>query len=254
MAITLAEPSDEFLRVAAGQAAVYRQYAALTAAMPLDSDCGLGGKLVFAGDLTAGSDLLRAANIAGAASLAASDDSVAQRAAMRDGVVDFLVTSLDEALRILKNEIRKRQPVSVSIGLPADEVVLQMLERGVLPDLLPSTALHEDADRSFLDLGSRPIPDHAVESYLFWAIEGDFSRWMPRLDACVRESLTANLQQQRWQQFSSRYLGRPARRLHGVSLDEEDAARLRRVLEELLTSAIAEGEEVPDVSFGTVAG
>ena len=34
---------------------------------------------------------------------------------MRDGVIDFLVTSLDEALRILKNEMRKRTAVAVCV-------------------------------------------------------------------------------------------------------------------------------------------
>lgn len=52
--------------------------------------------------------MVRAANIAGAASLSATTDAIAQRNSIRDRVVDFLVTSLDEARRILKNEIRKR--------------------------------------------------------------------------------------------------------------------------------------------------
>ena len=58
---------------------------------------------------------MRAANIAGAASLSATADVATQKQAIRDGVVDFLVTSLDEAARILKNEIRKRQPVAVCV-------------------------------------------------------------------------------------------------------------------------------------------
>src|SRR3954447_15148632 len=72
----------------------------------------LGGKLLYAGNLDEnGRALVIAANIAEAASLCASADPVAQKNAMRDGVVDFVVTNLDEALRILKNEIRKRQGV-----------------------------------------------------------------------------------------------------------------------------------------------
>ena len=82
-------------------ASVYRIYAAL--AQELDPESGLGGKLLFVGELDqAACRLARAANIAGVASLAASADSAVVRKAMRDGIIDFVVTSLDEALRILK--------------------------------------------------------------------------------------------------------------------------------------------------------
>ena len=35
------------------------------------------------------------------------------RHCVRNGIADFAVKTLDEALRILKNEIRKRQPIAV---------------------------------------------------------------------------------------------------------------------------------------------
>src|SRR5947209_11758122 len=67
----------------------------------------LAGRLLYAGQMDEdGRALIVAANIAGAASLCATSDQQQQKQAVRDGVVDFLVTSLDEALRILKNEIR----------------------------------------------------------------------------------------------------------------------------------------------------
>src|SRR5580692_3986364 len=94
---------------------VFRLYAALLQA----GDCaaGLGGKLVWTAGLDErGCALMRAANIAGAASLGCTADPAALRHANREGVADFLVTSLDEALRILKNEIRKQQTVSVGIS------------------------------------------------------------------------------------------------------------------------------------------
>ncbi len=95
---------------------------------------GLGGKLLYAGELDAKARaLLVAANIAGAASLAVSADDGARKQAVRDGVVDFLVSSLDEALRILKNEIRKRSTVAACVAAPpqAPEVdfARQMLHR-----------------------------------------------------------------------------------------------------------------------------
>ena len=47
-----------------------------------------------------------------------------------------MVTSLDEGLRILKNEIRKRETVAVCVALSPDTLQREMQERGVLPDLL----------------------------------------------------------------------------------------------------------------------
>ena len=88
-----------------------------------------------------------AGNIAGAA-IAGSDcgDQTRQKQAIRDGVVDFLVTSLDEALRILKNEIRKGETVAVCVGAAPKTVEQEMLERGVAPDLLRPDTMH--AERS----------------------------------------------------------------------------------------------------------
>jgi urocanate hydratase len=120
---------------------VFRRYMALAATLPLDLQSGLGGKLLYAGELNSqGRNLLYAANIAGAASLATSADPAVQRQAIRDGVIDFLVTSLEEALRILKNEIRKHQPVSVGISADPHWLAAQMLDRGVLPDLLSAAS------------------------------------------------------------------------------------------------------------------
>ena len=74
--------------------------------------------------------------LSGCATLAATADLAAQKQAIRDGTVDFVVTSLDEALRILKNEIRKKATVAVCVGWRLLTVEREMLERGVLPDLV----------------------------------------------------------------------------------------------------------------------
>jgi urocanate hydratase len=120
---------------------VERFYASLISASHPGSEPegepGLGGQLFYAGELDpVGRALMVAANIAGAASLAATPDLDAQKQAVRDGVADFLVISLDEALRILKNQIRKRETVAVCVGAAPAAVNWEMLERGVLPDLV----------------------------------------------------------------------------------------------------------------------
>jgi len=206
---------------------VYRAYAALASVSPLDVEAGLGGKLLFAGEIKERSrELLFAANIAGAASLAASADPGSLRLAIRDGVIDFSVTSLEEALRILKNEIRKRQPVSVGVAVDSRVLVEQMADRGVLPDLLPPLELAA----TFLRQGAREVvhPVDQVGEFVSWSVDREFNRWLPRLDACVQAIVPENdYLRLRWLRLAPRYLGRLARRQHGVVLSMEEVTQFR---------------------------
>jgi hypothetical protein len=170
-----------------------------------NSEPSLGGKLFYAADLDADARaLVIAANIAGAATLTASDDPEVRKQAMRDGVVDFLVTTLDEALRILKNEVRKRETVAVCVTQAPENVEQQMRERGVLSDL------------------QRPIepaalePDHCI---LFWRVAVAPALWLPKIDTlaldCLHEnpgapglSFETRDPARRWLCLSPRYLGR----------------------------------------------
>ena len=71
------------------------------------------GKLVLVHGLDAeGRAMSVAASIAGAACFALESRLDVCRATLHAGACDFVVNSVDEALRILKNEIRKRKPVS----------------------------------------------------------------------------------------------------------------------------------------------
>ena len=246
--------------------AVYRLYAALAVTLPLDAEHGLGGKLLYAGELGGeGRQLLFAANVAGAASLAASADPAVRRQAIRDGVIDFLVTSLEEALRILKNEIRKRQTVSVGVAMAPQQLVDQMLDRGVLPDLLPPLSW-SDSDRGvtaeqmeqFIRQGALPIvagEDRKAGdgSYVTWSANHDFSRWLPRLDSLVEESLPSDdWVRQRWLRLAPRYLGRVAQREHGVALSGDDVIRLRSLVLELIAEYSQDEGKLPVVRIGGV--
>jgi hypothetical protein len=219
---------------------VYRIYAALAATLPLDSESGLGGKLLYAGEINPESrDLLYAANIAGAASLAASVDPAIQRQAIRDGVVDFLVTSLEEALRILKNEIRKHQTVSVCVAMQPEALVSQMLDRGVLPDLLPSGEIEE----KFLIHGARQTgsPDVTQGEFVFWSVDSRFARWLPRLDTCALAVLPpADVLRRRWIRLAPRYLGRSAQKQHGVMLTTQEKALFESEVGQLLRNSSEE--------------
>jgi urocanate hydratase len=180
---------------------------------------GLGGKLFYAGDLDGvGSALVVAGNIAGAATLTATADIATQKQAIRDGVIDFLVTSLDEALRILKNEIRKGETVAVCVSQSPEEVEYEMVERGVLPDLLPPGVLDAPKFQAFLDLGARQIEPVAAKKgqiVLTWSVASGQAHWLPRLDVLAEECLGCSQSREvwsarRWLRLAPRYLGRMA--------------------------------------------
>lgn len=228
-------------------AAIYHLYASLAATLPFDPQAGLGGKLLYAGEIDdASRNLLYAANIGGAASLAASADPATQRQAIRDGVVDFLVTSLEEALRILKNEIRKRQTVSVAVAISAEMLAAQMLERGVLPDLLPGSSLSSPDFEKFLAQGARQVAgaNQLQGEFVTWSVETNSARWLPRLDACAEAVIPAEDHlRQRWLRLAPRYLGRLAHRQHGVVLIAEERVLFQAEANKMLEQNQAEGVE-----------
>lgn len=195
--------------------AVYCLYAGLARGM--DPQTGLGGKLLYAGEPDEpGCRLLRAANIAGAASLAASADAAALRRAMHQGAIDFVVTSLDEALRILKNEIRKKQPVAVGVSLAAEAVLRDMVERGVQPDLLAPGAAGAEHVATFLARGAQrvePASLPAGKRYHFLAIPADWNQPASAFDALLLDRLAAeDAVNRRWVRLAPRYLPAAARR------------------------------------------
>jgi hypothetical protein len=218
-------------------AQVQQAYVSLMQSAAARSEESLGGNLLYAGELDEpGCILASAGNVAGAASLAASADAAVLRQAMRDGIIDFLVTSLDEALRILKNEIRKRQPVAVAVSVAPQVIVKEMLDRGVLPDLLPplqsppappefATFIAQGAQR----IAAQPLPVGC--RFLIWPIPAKFAQRTAEFDALLLEHLQlGDFAIRRWLRLSPRYLGPQARRLRSLTCDEETASRLIDVL------------------------
>ena len=214
----------------------------------------LGGNLLYAGELDgAGRVLVVAGNIAGAASLCASADPAIQKQAVHDGVVDFLVTSLDEALRILKNEIRKGETVAVCVGAASAAMEREMLERGVAPDLLRPTATSE----AFTGSGRKHQPIAAVSieapGWLTWTVASGAARWLPKLDAIALDFLDSNaLAARRWLHRAPRYLGRLANGLHLLRCDRECVvAFMAKVREQVARGAIGVPVEIHSSYRGT---
>lgn len=133
------------------QAAVYRGYLRIqaNAAERFHNRAAdnLAGRLVLCADFgLEGAEMALASTIAGGAFLGIDPSSNHLRAAVRNGSCDFMVNSLDESLRVLKNELRKQTALSVGLlGLPS-EIFPALVERGVQPDLIAETSSGQGAN------------------------------------------------------------------------------------------------------------
>ena len=120
-----------------------------------------GGALIIACGLNAeGAALALASNIAGAVCLIIEDNPAALKEAIRTGSCDFIVNTLDEALRAMKNEVRKHKPLSVGLQAKPTQVLQELLERGVSPQLfadLDHNPAYLEALRRFQSAGARIV-------------------------------------------------------------------------------------------------
>lgn len=100
-----------------------------------------------------------ACSIVGAACLSLDSRAEACRAALRNGACDFVVNSTDEALRILKNEIRKCKPASVALAMPESAAIEELTERGVAPEayILTGATAADAVEHRFTVLGTSII-------------------------------------------------------------------------------------------------
>jgi urocanate hydratase len=105
----------------------------------------LSGKLIVSGGMGGmGGAQPLAATMTGAAFLGIDVDPERIKKRLKTGYCDFLVTTLDEALRILKNAIRKKENVSVGLVGNCADIIPELAERGVVPDILTDqTSAHD---------------------------------------------------------------------------------------------------------------
>jgi urocanate hydratase len=108
-------------------------------------DGDLAGKLIVSGGMGGmGGAQPLAATMNGAAFLGIDVDPERIKKRLRTGYCDFMVTTLDEALRILKNAVRKKENVSVGLVGNCADVIPELAERGVVPDILTDqTSAHD---------------------------------------------------------------------------------------------------------------
>jgi urocanate hydratase len=105
----------------------------------------LAGKLVVTGGMGGmGGAQPLAATMNGAAFLGIEVDPERIKKRLKTGYCDVMVTSLDEALRILKNAVRKGEATSVGLVGNCADVIPELAKRGVVPDLLTDqTSAHD---------------------------------------------------------------------------------------------------------------
>jgi urocanate hydratase len=152
-----------------------------------------GGALIVACGLgPQGAALALASNIAGAVCLSIEPDPATAREALRTGACDFVVNTLDEALRAMKNEIRKHLPLSVGLQGNQAAILQELIDRGVAPELF--TGLNQLA------------PAAATQSFKSsGAIIVDFNPSLPSHEASRPEAVNAEsmlesiLAQHQWQ-------------------------------------------------------
>lgn len=105
----------------------------------------LAGKLVVTGGMGGmGGAQPLAATMNGAAFLGIDVDAERIKRRVKSGYCDVMVTSLDEALRILKNAVRKGEATSVGLVGNCADLIPELAQRGVVPDILTDqTSAHD---------------------------------------------------------------------------------------------------------------
>ncbi|HLI34482.1 MAG TPA: urocanate hydratase [Terriglobia bacterium] len=158
------------------QGALLNAYQTLAAAARKHWNGDLAGRLVVSGGMgETGGALALAATLNGAAFLGVEVNQERITRCIRAGFCDYCVTQLDEALRILKIAIRKKQPVSVGLVGNCAEIIPELARRGVLPDLLTDQTGADSPLQGYLPAGlsleeaerlrSQNPKDHLEQAY-----------------------------------------------------------------------------------------
>ena len=114
----------------------------------------LAGKLVVSGGMGGmGGAQPLAATMNGAAFLGIDVDPERIKRRVRQGYCDVMVNDLDEALRILKNAVRKHEATSVGLIGNCADLIPALAKRGVVPDLLTDQTSAHDPLNGYIPSG-----------------------------------------------------------------------------------------------------
>ena len=114
----------------------------------------LEGKLIVSGGMGGmGGAQPLAATMTGACFLGIDVDPERIKKRLRSGYCDFMVTTLDEALRMIKNAVRQKQNISVGLVGNCADVIPELAERGVVPDILTDQTSAHDPLNGYIPRG-----------------------------------------------------------------------------------------------------
>lgn len=161
------------------QAAVYRNYLQLQSVradrFPSPSTESLAGRLIACVGFGAeGAELALATTISGGTFLGIDHSSEHLKTAVRNGSCDFMVNTLDESLRVLKNELRRQKALAVGLLGDASQILPAMVDRGVQPDLVADTtpsendavvSLHRPALLQLIERGAGTVDIQATKFF-----------------------------------------------------------------------------------------
>lgn len=206
-----------------------------------------GGKLLLcAGMGDYGFACSLAMSIAGGTFLGLEPRPQRLKEALRDGVCDYMVNSLDEALRVLKNEIRKKTPVSIGLLGDIAGVLQEAIDRGFQPDyvvvgspLMEESLLQPFEQRRAARLDQTPgveaVADIA-ELVVASAASSSILREFERIVAMVLAGSVAS--RLKWAESSARYFRRTTPPMRSALMDQAQTA----LLENELTQQALDGE------------
>lgn len=157
-----------------------------------------GQLLLHIGLNETGRALALASLAAGAATLILEADSKHLREANREGCLTFSVTTLDEALRALKNEIRQGR--AITLGLAGDPTpwLNGMVERGILPTAITGSQSLTDAQQAPLQT-LQQWSAQALHTDGLLAINATSHNLEVKSQAIIAEDIAETLQQRREQ-------------------------------------------------------
>jgi urocanate hydratase len=189
----------------------------------------LAGEFIVADSLSGTAAMLPlAALLGGACFLGVDNDPEAAKELLRHGQCDFVVNALDEALRILKNELRQKAAVAVCLTADVSTVFAEMVERGLAPELLlqshPVPEGLRDSEQQLAATGTtiHPVPqavdlvklDASAPELTQWTLPQGTSAMLARVDAIALGLLPGEDRQRRRWLEAARYIPRqipPAR-------------------------------------------
>jgi hypothetical protein len=150
------------------------------------------------------------------------------------------VNHLDEALRILKNEVRKKQPVSVCLEADFTPTLREAVERGLQPDLLVIRERSGSVD-TLIERGALIVERNLTQApsllEIFWSADSAPALWLPKVDVLAAQVLPDGDPRSRWLKFAPRYLGRTMAAQHYLHMSAEEA----QAFDELVDEATASG-------------